>query len=292
MSSIVNRNAASSALASLGQLKQGLQNVQTSIVSIGGDYLLRLIQGGTWVYGAENVEVEDGSDWAVNPLSVQHGWVAWTDYKKKKNEILAEVMVPAFQPLPPYETLREVKDENGEVCEYMQQISFQLQCLSGADEGEQVRYKATSVGGMNASKELLGEIIKQLDLDDQNPVPVLVLGSDSYNHKVWGKTFVPVFEIVDWVPLDEAIKAPMPDAPAADPDADKAQPEQQASAQRQRTRPAATAEETQAISAEDRKAAIDGALAEAAATRAASRSERASEHAATTEAPGRVRRRR
>lgn len=283
MNQVANRTAASSALAGLTGLKQNLQNVQTSIVSVGGDYLLRMLKDGTWVYGAENIEVEPKSEWAVNPLSLVHGWVAWSDYKKKTNEVLAEVMVPASQPLPAYDTLREVKDDEGKVAEYSQQISFQLQCLTGEDKGEQVRYKATSVGGMNASKELLGAIIAQLDEDMNNPVPVLVLGSDSYNHKTYGKTYVPVFEIVDWVPLDEAIKPPMTDK--EEPDADVKAEEAPATATRTRTRTAAPVDETVAITAEDRRAAIDAALHETAQTRAATR-------AAAEEAPGRTRRRR
>lgn len=281
MNQVANRNA-STALAGLSQLKQGLQNVQTSIVSVGGDYLLRLIAGGTWVYGQENIEVEPNSEWAINPLSVMHGWIAWTDYKKKKNEPKGEVMVPAFQPLPAYATLREVTDDDGNVLEYVQQISFQLQCMTGEDKGEQVLYKATSVGGMNASKELLGEIIKQLEVDDSNPVPVICLKSDSYDHKVWGKTFVPVFEIVDWVPLDDAINPPMEDE-KADPEADVKEPEQQATATRTRTREAATSDNT-VVTPEDRRAALDHAMHETTRARVAA--------AAAEDAPGRTRRRR
>lgn len=288
MNQVANRTAASSALAGLTGLKQNLQNVQTSIVSIGGDYLMRMLKDGVWVYGAENIEVEKNSEWAVNPLSVMHGWVAWTDYKKKKNEILAEVMVPCSQPLPAYDSLREVKDDQGEVCEYSQQIAFQLQCLTGEDTGEQVRYKATSLGGMNASKELLGAIVEQLDKDMENPVPVIVLGSDSYNHKTYGKTYVPVFEIVDWVPLDAAIKPPMED-PKEEPDADVKQPETQAAgASRTRVRGGGEAKpDTVGISDADRRAAIDAAMHETAQTRAGTRAAAAEEAA-----PGRTRRRR
>lgn len=293
MNQVANRSA-STALAGLANLKQGLQNVQTSIVTPGGDYLLRLVVG-QWVYGQENVEVEADSEWAINPLSLMHGWVAWTDYKKKKNEILAEAMVPASSPLPAVTELREVKDDEGNICVYSQQISFQLQCMTGEDTGEQVKYKATSVGGMNASKELLGEIIKQLDTDPDNPVPVIVLSMDSYQHKVWGKTFVPVFEIVDWVPLDSAIKAPMQDEPA-EPEADVKGKEEPAQATRQRVRqaPEAAADATVGISAEDRRAAIDGAMADVARERAQTR---AAQHAQPADAapeptPGRRRLRR
>lgn len=290
MNQVANRNA-STALAGLANLKQGLQNVQTSIVTVGGDYLLRLVVG-SWVYGAENIEVEKGSEWALNPLSLMHGWVAWTDYKKKKNEVIAEVMVPASSPLPSITDLREVKDDEGNILTYSQQIQFQLQCMTGEDTGEQVRYKATSVGGMNASKEILGEIIKQLDADPDNPVPVIVLETDSYQHKVWGKTFVPVFDIVDWVPLDNEIKAPLQEE-AAEPEADVKGKEELAQATRQRTRQATepAADATVGISADDRKNAIEGAMADLAKERATDRA--AQRQAAAQEpAPEQGRRRR
>jgi hypothetical protein len=290
----VKNTASANALAALGGLKANLQNVATSIVTPGGDFLLRLVQG-AWVYGAENVEVEDGSEWAVNPLSLQHGYVAWSDYKKKKNEILAEVMVPAGQPLPHINELREVKDDEGNVCEYKHQIGFQLQCLTGADAGEQVLYKPTSIGGLNACKDLLNAIIEQLDKDIENPVAVLTLEVDSYIHKVYGKTMVPVLTIVDWVPLDDAIKAPIDTA--AEPDADLKEGAQNSTAERVRSRQQAPAGETRAasreeISAADRQAALDGELADLAAERQAERARQRQAEQPDPAAAGRTRRRR
>lgn len=250
--------ASSNALAALGSLKNNLVNVKSTIVTPGGDYLLRLVNG-RWVYGAENVEVEDGSEWAINPLSLQHGWVAWTDYKKRKNEVLNEVMVPAGHPLPAYETLRVVNDEQGNPVEYAQQLAFQLQCLSGEDEGEQVRYKISSVGGMRAVRDTIDLIVKQLDIDPDNPVPVVKLTTDTYNHKTWGETYVPVFEVVDWVPLDEEIKAPMQDE---DPDADLKAAHEQPEAERSRTRAASATEITDA----DRRAALNATVEAAGAS--------------------------
>lgn len=294
MNAIANRSG-STAVAALAGLKKGLQNVATTIVTPGGDYLLRLLKDGLWVYGAENVEVEDDSEWAVNPLSLQHGWIAWTDYKKKKNEVLAEVMVPLTSPLPDYASLRKVQDDDGNELEYVQQISFQLQCMTGADKGEQVLYKATSVGGMNASKGLLNSIIQQLDTDENNPVPILVLGSDSYIHKTYGKTYVPEFEIVDWVPLDGDIKEPMP-TEAPDDDVKASEPAPQA--ERTRTRQSApavpAADATVGISAEDRKRAIDAQMQDLANERAAARRSQAEAAKAepASEEPARTRRRR
>lgn len=281
----------SNAIAALSSLKQGLQNVATSIVSTGGDPFLRLLKDGSWVYGADNVQVEDNTAWAVNPLSLMHGWVAWSDYKKKTNEVVGEVMVPASQALPLRSSLQDVTDDEGNKCEWSQQLSLQFQCMEGEDVGTQVLYKVTSVGGMNATKALVNAISAQLETDIENPVPLVEMHCDFYMHKKYGKTYVPEFKIVDWSPLDATIKAPMK---ADTPDSDTTAAAAPAEAQRVRTRGAAAetpaAEQTTAITPEDRRAAIDAAMADKATARSTARAEAAA--AATEEAAPRRRQRR
>lgn len=197
MSNIATAQQGSNALAALQGLKTGLQNVQQNIVTAGGDPFLRLVKDGIWVYGQENIEVEEGSEWAVNPMSLMHGFVSWTDHPgKQANEVVGEVMVPMTSPLPLQTDLRDTG------WEWTQQLSIQLRCTSGEDKGEQTLYKTTSVGGLAAVKGLLTAIMKQLDVNPSRPVPVITLDVDSYSHKKWGKTFVPVFNVVGWVPMD------------------------------------------------------------------------------------------
>lgn len=259
----------STAIAALSNLKAGIVNVASTITTAGGDPYLRLLKDGSWVYGAENVEIEEGSEWAINPLSLMHGFSAWTDYKKKANEKLGEVMVQAFQALPPRTDLREIKDEEGNVCEWNQQLSLQFQCLNGEDEGTQVQYNTTSVGGMKAVKEILNAIARQLEKDEDNPVPVVLLKSDSYQHRSYGKTYFPIFEIIDWVPLDDQIKEPV--GKQDTPDSDQQTEQAEARQVRTREQEAAATE----ITAEDRRKAMDASMAELNATRAADSGEAA-----------------
>lgn len=198
MNQLANRGAAATAIASLSQLKTGLQNVSSTIVTPGGTPILRLLKDGSWVYGAENVEVEDGSLWAVNPYSLQHGWVSWTDKPgNQPNEIVGEVMVPMTSPLPVASELRDTG------WEWSQQLSVELQCVSGEDKGTTVQYKVTSVGGMNAIKALIASLMKQLDTDADRPVPVCSLDHDTYMHKRHGKVYVPVINVQKWVELTD-----------------------------------------------------------------------------------------
>lgn len=209
MNDLTTNPNSTTALGALASLRQGLANVRQSIPQT-GDAFLRLLKDGGWVYGAENIEVEDGSTWAVNPLSLRHGWVSWTDHKNQKNEIVGEVMVPMTAPLPLQTDLRDTG------WNWSQQVAFQLKCMSGEDTGEQTLYKTVSVGGMNAVAKLVSDIMAQLDKDPAHPVPIIRLLSDSYLHKVYGKTYVPVFKIVGWATMTDAPEI-VEDTPAAKP---------------------------------------------------------------------------
>lgn len=197
----VAKQTGSSAIAALQSLKSGLVNVQSSLPATSGDPLLRMGRDGLWVYGPENVEVEEGSLWAVNPMSIKHGYVCWTDHDQKKgpkkNELLGERMVPMTQPKPAKEQLPDLG------WDWVDQVAFDLVCVSGEDKGEQVSYKTTSVGGVRAVHGLIDMIIKQIDADPGNPVPCITLETDTYDHKVWGKTYVPIFQLRNWVPLTD-----------------------------------------------------------------------------------------
>lgn len=260
MNQVATRNA--TALAALSSLKTSLVNVASSIVTTNADPYLRLLRDGSWVYGAENIEVEAGSRWAVNPLSLKHGWTAWTDYKKKANEKLGEVMVPASAPLPLKTELRKLVDDEGNECDWVQQLSLQFQCMTGEDEGEQVQYNTTSTGGLNAVRSLIDAIARHLEVDMDTPVPLVELQCSHYMHKTYGKTYTPELKIVGWVPLDDRILDPVGEGDT--PDSDLAGTTADAAGQ---------AADPVEITEADRRAAINGAMEDLAKERAASPAE-------------------
>lgn len=198
MNSVVEKK--DGALSAVAGLKAGLANVRQSVRVASSDPFLRLLQDGDWVFGADDEEVEEGSLWAADPRSIEHGVVCWTDHdqtkKKVANEIVGEVMVPMSQPVP----LESAQEDKG--WPWKQQLAITIVCVKGAQAGKQTLYKATSEGGKRAIKELVGAIMAQLDVDPGKPVPVFELGVNSYKHKVYGKTYVPVFELQSWEALD------------------------------------------------------------------------------------------
>jgi hypothetical protein len=199
MNQVANRSASN--VAVLQGLKKSIANVKATLVKKGGEPFLRLLKSGEWVYGQDDVEVEAGSAWAINPLSIMHGWVAWERGEEADNSKGPEqdIMVPAHLPMPAADSLPKLVRAQ----RYEQQFSFSMVCLTGEDKGEQVLYKTASVGGVAEVDKVLNAISAQLDEDPENPVPVVVLDVDSYNHKKYKKTFTPVFTIKTWKPMSD-----------------------------------------------------------------------------------------
>lgn len=187
--------AASGALSTdvASKLLKGIGESRSQTVISGGDPLLRLLRHGEWVYGQEDTEVLEGSLWAVNPLSIEHGYSCWSNYdeKGKKNELLGEAMAPIYEPKP-------MKPEPVNGFGYNEQRSFKLKCINGDDKGVEVMHKLSSVGGMRAVDGLLADMQAQLATNPSYPCPVIELEVDSYQHTKWGKVFVPIFTLRGW----------------------------------------------------------------------------------------------
>ena len=60
-----------------------------------GTVIMKMDKTGHWVFGADQTEVEDDAQWAINPYSFVHGFIAWGD-----GEVLGEKMASVSQPLP------------------------------------------------------------------------------------------------------------------------------------------------------------------------------------------------
>lgn len=163
-------------------------------VEAGGKQFLKLAKNSDyWVYGQKDTEVEEGSLWAINPMSLQTGFVAW-----KQSKPIGKRMGSIFNP-----PIR--KDELEDVgAEWTEAVSFDLVCISGEDTGVEAQYNANSYGGRKAFTFIMDELMKQSAIDATKLVPVVELMSDSYTHKEYGKTYNPVFEIKEWRAMDGA----------------------------------------------------------------------------------------
>ena len=195
MSNIVSFKQAN--LPAVSSLSTALRSIANN-VGEAGVAILKMDKTGHWVYGADQTEVEDGSRWAVNPFSFVHGFIAWGD-----GEVLGEKMVSVTQPLPEMDVAPPGAKRGWET-----QIGCSLKCVSGDDEGLEVRFSTTSVGGKRAVQNLAVEIAAAVEKDQSKPVPIVTLKKDHYVHKSYGRIYTPVFEILEWISMDGGASEP------------------------------------------------------------------------------------
>ena len=197
-------------LPSVTSLTGALRALQAPVAGGGGSLILKMDKTGHWVFGADQTEVQEGSQWAVNPFSFVHGSIAWGD-----GVVLAEKMTSINNPKPELDAAPAGASRGWE-----SQIGMSLKCLTGEDAGMEVRYSATSVGGRRGVTDLATALATQVDKDQTKPVPVVTLEKEHYQHKSYGRIFTPVFAVVSWMAMDSADEpaAPVPaveEAPVA-----------------------------------------------------------------------------
>lgn len=199
----------------LAKMQSGIASSRAQTIISGGKPFLRLLRDGMWVFGQRDEEVQEGSSWAINVLSLQHGWCCWPKGDAAGsggNRMLGESMAPVYAPRP-----ASPEPINGNP--FSQQVGMDLRCLDGSDMGTEVQYKGNSRGGINAFDTLLSEVQKQLVANPDYPCPVVQLDQDHYQHSTYGKIYIPIFTIVDWCDLTgklqseagEALPAPTPE---------------------------------------------------------------------------------
>jgi hypothetical protein len=169
-------------------------------VNSAGKPFLRLDQEGNgFMYGADNVEVEENSPWAANPFSFRSGHVCWADPKKNsgKREKLGEIMAPIANAIACPDT-----DHSAKGGEWKEQFGFDLICIGGDDEGEEVAFNTDSHGGKYAFDSVFEAVATRPKA--AFCIPVVTLEFGSYKNKTWNKTiYTPEFKVIDWADMDQ-----------------------------------------------------------------------------------------
>ena len=209
---------AASALASvsLAALGAALNSVDTA--SIAGRSGLPLLTfkrdgSGTWMYGRRRTVVEDGSRWAVNPLTFKWGYICFGE----GNKVIGERLVSISLPKPEFTDLPNMGFP------WQEQWSVNLKCIDGADAGTEVVNKPTTVGGIQSIAGLIEAVRDRLNSGQHGGKisPIVLLEKDSYPHPEYGRTWIPLLTIVDWMSPEGPAPAPTETPPVSPPPAEQ-----------------------------------------------------------------------
>lgn len=216
-------------LGALGALRTGLANVRAKLPEAGGKGILRMLQEADgWVFGQEDNALPLGTEVAINPLSIRHGYTCWTDRAKGegKNENLGERLYGLSEQVPAMHELEKMEDpKTGDICPWKDALTMDMKILDGKHANTEIVYKPTSVGGMNASRTIIDAVFDKLAEETPFVCPIVKLDQDNYKHASYGKTYVPKFEVVGWMDLEGNKEGADEDEPKAVAKAEEAEPE-------------------------------------------------------------------
>jgi hypothetical protein len=190
------------------RLMSGIAQARATTILPGGKPYFRLLKTRKYVWGQSNEEMQEGSRWAVNIMSMAHGWSCWVDGGPgKANDLAGEVLVSMTLPRP------EQPAPIG-ASEFQELYSMEMKCLDGDDAGQEVLYRINSTSGKRAVLGLMDEIYGQLARRPAYPCPVLVLTSGTYQHKKHGLIVTPIFTVVGWANMQGELDPGEEGAPA------------------------------------------------------------------------------
>jgi hypothetical protein len=176
---------------------------------------------GEWLLGQNDDEVELGRLLAANMEELSIGWIRWEDGKpvERRMNLLVSGVKPEPRDALGYtdQTLWGADDDGNPKDPW--NFTNELP-LADPETGEQMTFSASSKGGIGCIGNLCKTYAKGR-AQNAGLVPVIELARDSYKHAKYGKTYVPVMNIVDWV---ENGSVPQPAAASEDEPAERETP--------------------------------------------------------------------
>lgn len=181
-------------------------------VGVQGTFLT--FKNGEYLAGQDGTEIPIGTRVAVNMQGLRTGWRRW--FKDELTDDLTELLTDQV-PLKQRNELGDLdeslweKDDKGNLRDPWQFTNV-IEFVNS--DGETFIYSTGSKGGVGA----IGKLCKAYGKEyRQRPgqVPIVTLDRDFYMHKKHGKTYFPVFTIVDWADED-ALDAIVGETPPKD----------------------------------------------------------------------------
>lgn len=165
--------------------------------------LFLTFKNGEFLAGQDGTEVKIGTRLAANMEGLMIGWRRW--FGGQVTDDLLELLSDQ-KPLPRRESLGDndpalwEKDDRSGAPRDPWMFTNSLQMVDNA--GEIYIYSTGSKGGLNA----IGKLCKAYGLEYRmrpGMIPVIELANDFYMHAKYGKTYVPVFNLVGWTKADK-----------------------------------------------------------------------------------------
>lgn len=213
------QNTASSLPVEVSDILSGIENLKNASRGDGSGEKGAFMKftKGVYSYGSDGIEPEEGSKWAVNPRSFLHGFQCWGPGKLLGEEIANMGGAPINKNGLAVHTFIDPEEEDEtkaeKVAPWKPYRAFELVCTNGEDKGQACILGSTSKGMITAVNGLITDLAKHLKDDAGTPVAVIELNGDSYKHTTWGKTHIPVFEILEWVSMDAVTVSDSDDEP-------------------------------------------------------------------------------
>ena len=166
----------------------------TADTPAGGDFCyMKMTKSGQWLFGSENDEVEENSQWLIDPRESQAGFVSWGD---SGGPPVAEVMGGGKRP----PVNRADLPDTGFPWDV--QKAIQMVCISGDDAGTAVLYKTNSKGGLTAITRVLQDVTARARAGDAKVFPIVTLHHTTGKSN-WGMVSYPELKQQDWIDVDD-----------------------------------------------------------------------------------------
>ncbi len=159
-----------------------------------GTSFMKFTQDGEFLYGQEENTVDDTEQWAVNPLTIAKGFICW-----KSKEVVDELMSVCLSTQPDIieATLSDHSPYKKKRDGWSKQMTVDMRSM---ETGDEVMFKSSSYGGIQAIGKLLGAVIERMKMGEEDLIPIITLSGGSYDSKEYDKEIAfPVFAIEEWL---------------------------------------------------------------------------------------------
>ncbi|USN16275.1 hypothetical protein PAPPERLAPAPP_05370 [Brevundimonas phage vB_BpoS-Papperlapapp] len=155
---------------------------------------------GYYSYGADDTDLEIGTQAAMDPRTLKRGWICWKDGKVQE-----EIMMTLEEGVPPQKHLLPDYGPYGQDDGWSEQKTIEFVPIEG--DAPALLFQANNRSKMNALEAVMKDFARQFK-NNPGMVPVIELGANEFEAKPRDggrkvKKHAPKFTIKGWITQDE-----------------------------------------------------------------------------------------